>query len=37
MVSLLELGNSVGSYMVSLLELGNSGGFVYGVFIGVGE
>ena len=23
--------------MVSLLELGNSGGFVYGIFVGVGE
>ena len=23
--------------MVSLLELGNSSGFVYGIFIGVGE
>ena len=27
----------VASYIVSLLELGKGGGFVYGIFIGVGE
>ena len=27
----------VASYMVSLLELGKGGGFVYGIFIGVGQ